>query len=216
MIEEWIDIKGFEGKYQISSNGRVRSLDRITVDSIGRSRLYKGQIMKPFVNGSGYLQLNLSLNGIKYNPFLHKLIAEHFISNPNNYPEVNHINHNKLDCSIENLEWCTRKENMIKASEFYRKNPDKTKIKFSHPIIETCVDCNNIISKGSKRCKSCSNVKKNTRKVKERPTKEELLNLVKNNSFLKVGKMFNVSDNAIRKWCKEYDIPHRKKDLNAK
>jgi len=109
--EIWKDIKGYEGYYQISNRGIVRSLDRKIEYSDGRTRIYKGKIIKQLKNNNGYLYVRLSKGSVKYGAFLHKLIAIAFIPNPNNYPIVNHKDENPLNNSIKNLEWCTYKYN---------------------------------------------------------------------------------------------------------
>lgn len=191
-MTQWKDIVGFEGYYQVSTNGNVKSLNRVIEHSNGYSRLIKGKEIKPFINGSGYLQIKLSKNGESFFPYVHKLVATAFIDNTNNYTEVNHIDHNKLNCNIANLEWCTRSENMIKMAEFYGlRNPTK------------CESCNKEISNGATKCKDCKSFSR--RKV-ERPSKDELSELIGKLPLTKIGKMFGVSDNSVRKWCKSYGI----------
>lgn len=73
-----------------------------------------------------------------------------------------------------------------------------------------CLDCGKEISKGSTRCNSCA---KKLERVVDRPSKEDLFNLVKSNPFTKVGEMFGVTDNTIRKWCRSYGLPSTKKEL---
>ena len=99
MKEEWKDIKGYEGKYQVSNLGRVYSF-------------YKKDCLKPGKNTWGYLYVSLSKEG-KAKPYtVHKLVALHFIPNPNNFPQINHRDENKSNNCVSNLEWCTRKYNM--------------------------------------------------------------------------------------------------------
>ena len=114
MKEEWRDIKGFEGYYQISNMGRVKSLERMK-----RSGLNGGcyvtvpeKILEGVDNGYGYLQVSLSKDGKDKNYLVHRLVAQAFISNPNNLPEVNHISEDKSDNKAENLEWCGRAYNI--------------------------------------------------------------------------------------------------------
>ena len=106
--EQWKDIKGFEGCYQISSLGRIKSLER--QDSKGRLR--KERILSQNKkDDKGYHTANLYKDGKNQYKRVHILVAEAFIPNPNNKPEVNHIDGNKSNNSVSNLEWNTTKEN---------------------------------------------------------------------------------------------------------
>lgn len=99
-MEEWKDIKGYEGIYQISNKGRVKSL--------GNNKTRKEKILKPKPANNGYIRVYLCRKGEKPKPFLvHRLVAEHFILNPDNLPVVNHKDENKLNNNVENLEWCS-------------------------------------------------------------------------------------------------------------
>ena len=101
-MEEWRDIKGYEGLYQVSNLGRVKSL--------GNSKSKKEKILKPYSN-IGYFHVILSKEGIHKNCRVHRLVAEAFIPNLNNYKEVNHKDEDKENNSSYNLEWCDRKYN---------------------------------------------------------------------------------------------------------
>lgn len=104
VIETWKPIKDYEGLYEVSNLGRVRSLDHY--DSLGRFR--HGQILKQCYDGKGkYLHVNLS--GKSTN--VHRLVAKAFIDNPHDYKEVNHIDEDKTNNCALNLEWCTHKYN---------------------------------------------------------------------------------------------------------
>lgn len=107
-VETWKDIRGFEGLYQISSLGRVKSLEKF--DSRGRK--WEERILKSGINSHGYLVVILYKNGIRKNFKNHRLTAIAFIPNPNNLPEVNHLDENKTNSNVDNLEWCTGKYNM--------------------------------------------------------------------------------------------------------
>lgn len=119
MSEVWLDIKGFEGIYQVSSIGRVRSLDRFITAGNQHSRFerfIKGRILKPRSSKSrgldtGYLRVRLIGNGKDVNKCIHKLVAEAFIPNPNNKPQVDHIDSNVRNNCVSNLRWCTQSEN---------------------------------------------------------------------------------------------------------
>lgn len=108
--EIWKDVLGYEGFYQISSNGILRSLPHIRLNGTNGKYLQKGRIRVPYINSSGYYVVNLSKNGKIATKFIHKLVAEAFIKNPEKKATVNHKNGNKLDNSIENLEWATKSE----------------------------------------------------------------------------------------------------------
>lgn len=102
--ETWKDVKDYEGLYQISNKGRVKSL-----------RWAGGKVLKFGNSGFGYFFVNLSKNNKCRNFFVHTLVARAFIPNPENKPEVNHIDGNKKNNCVENLEWVTESENHLHA-----------------------------------------------------------------------------------------------------
>ena len=113
MIEEvWRDINGYEGYYQVSSEGRVKSLERTFINKSGRKRTVKERILKPAFDGWGYLIVTLCAGGKRKNLMVHRLVCEAFNDNRDEKPEVNHINEIKTDNRACNLEWCTRRENL--------------------------------------------------------------------------------------------------------
>lgn len=112
MSEEWRDIKGYEGLYQVSDQGRVKSLKR--KDCLGRT--VKKRILKPAFNGCGYLFVVLCAGGKTRSSFVHRLVCQAFHENPDNKPQVNHINEDKADNRACNLEWCTCKQNLNHGS----------------------------------------------------------------------------------------------------
>ena len=110
-MEIWKDIKGLEGHYQVSNKGNFRSLDReVFVKEKNRQyiRKYKGKMLKKS-KWDGYERIELS-KGNKLS--VHRLVAETFIPNPENKPEVNHIDLNRSNNVVENLEWATPSENV--------------------------------------------------------------------------------------------------------
>lgn len=110
MQEIWRDIDGFEN-YQISNLGRIKSKERIVSNSC-RAYVKKEEILKTHIMKSGYLAIVLRDKEQKKHLLkIHRLIAEIFIPNPNNYTQVNHIDGDKTNCDIENLEWSTPQQN---------------------------------------------------------------------------------------------------------
>ena len=115
MMEEiWKDIKGFEGRYQVSNMGRVRSLDRIELHKRGRTHHAKGMILKDSLNkGRGYYRVSLSDGHRNYTHYeVHRLVAIHFVPGYKEGLVVNHINKIKTDNRAQNLEFCTYKYNL--------------------------------------------------------------------------------------------------------
>ena len=116
MEEIWRDVKGYEGLYQVSNLGRVKSLERFIKTRKNKNGM-NGYIHKqesiriPTKDYKGYLRLSLCKEG-KLKLFrIHRLVAEAFIPNPNNLPQVNHKDENKENNCISNLEWCTNEYN---------------------------------------------------------------------------------------------------------
>lgn len=114
MNEEWKNIKGWEGIYQISSFGRVRRLT-----TRGGRELPEPKILKEKYDGNGYPQVALSNRKCQYK-HVHRLVAEMFIPNPNNLREINHKDEDKKNNHIENLEWCTHQYNATYGTKLIR------------------------------------------------------------------------------------------------
>lgn len=109
-MEEWRDICGYEGFYQVSNKGRVRSLDRIC-----NGVHIRGIAKNPSKNQDGYLFVNLQRNGKKRMLLVHRLVAQAFVDNKQHKPEINHIDGDKTNNNAENLEWVTSYENIDHA-----------------------------------------------------------------------------------------------------
>ena len=104
--EIWKDIKGYEGLYQISNLGRVKSFPR------AGTRTKKERILKTRFSYNGYERISLSKEDIDKAYFIHRLVAQAFISNPYNYKEINHKDENSRNNKVSNLEWCDRSYNI--------------------------------------------------------------------------------------------------------
>ena len=109
--EVWKDIQGYKGLYKVSNLGRVKSLNRIVTYKNGVKRLYKGKILNLLMNKSGYFKVFLCKGNSVKQRYVHQLVAQAFIPNPNNLLEVNHIDEDKSNNRVSNLEWCTREYN---------------------------------------------------------------------------------------------------------
>ena len=115
MEEIWKDIIDYEGTYQVSNFGNIKG--------------YNG-LRKPD-NSNGYSKLTLHLNSKKHKFYAHRLVAIHFIPNPNNLPQVNHKDGDKFNNHIDNLEWVSRIENMCHAKKFIKKSSIYTGVYWS-------------------------------------------------------------------------------------
>lgn len=128
--ENWRDIKGYEGLYQVSNMGRVKSLPRKTPAGIRGGGILKHDLCH------GYLRITLCKNGKIKHFFIHRLVAEAFLDNPDNLPQVNHINEDKTDNRVENLEWCTQEYNLNYGTRIERVCKSNTNGKFSKHVYQ--------------------------------------------------------------------------------
>lgn len=119
MIEIWKDIEGYEGVYQISSLGRVRSLNYNHTGEI--------KIIKLQDNGKGYLRAHLHKNNKTKKYMVHRLVAQAFIPNPDNLPFINHKDENSHNNTLNNLEWCTHEYNINYGTRTKKANQSKSK-----------------------------------------------------------------------------------------
>lgn len=124
MIEIFKDIEGYEN-YQVSNYGSVKSL--------GNGKTRKEKVLKPFNTTKGYLYVDLYKQGKRKNYYIHRLVAQAFLPNPNNLPEINHKDEDKTNNHVTNLEWCDRKYNI---------NYGTLKEKLSKPVI--CIETGKI------------------------------------------------------------------------
>lgn len=127
MEEVWKDIDGYEGLYQVSNFGEVKSLERRKIDG----RHCREKILKQGENRCGYFSCELCKDGTGKRLLTHRMVAQTFIPNPEGKKEVNHINGDKSDNRVENLEWSTRRENELHAFRTgMAKNPTKPVLQY--------------------------------------------------------------------------------------
>ena len=133
MIEEiFKDVKGYEGLYQVSNFGNIMSLNY--------SNTGKAKLMNPRERKDGYLQVHLYKNRKPKMFQVHRLVAEAFIPNPDNLPEVNHKDEDKTNNSVENLEWCTREYNNNYGTHNKRVSKKMTNGKLSKIVLQYSLD----------------------------------------------------------------------------
>lgn len=124
--EKWMSIQDYEGLYEISNFGQVKSLDR-EFTSISKGKFcvkrWKGRILKPKYRKDGYVNITLAKHGINKVLFVHRLVGQAFIENPENKPEINHIDGIKTNLFVGNLEWSTKSENKKHAFDTGLKKP---------------------------------------------------------------------------------------------
>lgn len=114
--EAWREVNGYDGIYEISNKGRIRSNPRKVWNYTK-----PGRILKPYRKGNGYFQITLR-GGTKYekHAYIHRLVAEAFIPNPKNLPQVNHKDFDKANNCVENLEWVSAQENILHFTQSTR------------------------------------------------------------------------------------------------
>lgn len=124
-MEIWKDINGLEGRYQVSSLGRVKNISRFvySYNAANKQRKIPERILKQPLNIYGYPTVHIRTKGFKRGYTIHRFVAKAFIENPKNLPCVNHKNGIKTDNMVENLEWCTASENELHAYKTGLKKP---------------------------------------------------------------------------------------------
>lgn len=128
--EEWRPVVGYEGLYEVSNFGRIVACEKIDKSGILRKR----KILKP-CKRKGYCIIGLGTVGNRKTRSVHRLVAEAFIPNPQNFPQVNHKDENKSNNNIDNLEWCTNDYNIHYGSGIIRKSHGVVQLSKSHEII---------------------------------------------------------------------------------
>lgn len=190
MEEIWRQIIGADAHYEISNLGRAR----IREHNDENGGVVKCKLITPYMNSSGYLQYKIKYGGVRKKKYAHRLVAEMFIENPYNLAEVDHIDDDKINNCVDNLQWITRQDNMRKMFKT-RCRTGQTKYYCS---------CGREKSKESRTCAECS-IKISRSFI---PDKDNLLESVidYNANLSAIGRKYYVSGNTIKKWCKMYSI----------
>lgn len=123
--EEWKPVAGYEGIYEVSNLGKIRTIPR-KVKKWDGERTLLPIVRKTFFSPGGYERSVLSLNGVNEKVLVHRIVAGAFIENPYNKPDVNHKNGIKSDNTVNNLEWVTKKENIRHAFDVLKRTPSRT------------------------------------------------------------------------------------------
>lgn len=134
-LEIWKDLVGYEESYQISNLGNLKSKDKMVKSSNNSMACKKGQLIKTITRKHGYVEVCLCNKNKKKTFRVHRLVAISFIPNSENKKQVNHINGIKTDNRLENLEWCTSKENINHAFDVLKRKPSKGKINLK-PVLD--------------------------------------------------------------------------------
>lgn len=129
-IEEWKDIEGYEGLYQVSNLGNVKSLEKTRIGNGGSIVPVKERILKASKDSKGYLQVKLFKDEKPKTYKVHRLVASAFLPNPDNLPQVNHKDENPSNNRVDNLEWCSAKYN----SNYGTRNERVAKSLTNHPM----------------------------------------------------------------------------------
>lgn len=210
MKEIWKSVVGYEGQYEVSSLGNVRSLDRYVKTKNGDSeRFVKGVLMKPQRVGVGYYQVKIAGKP----RYVQQLVAESFLNfRTGTGKEVHHIDYDKSNNSVDNLMVVSRSYNMIDAFKHYggktgREYGIKNEKKY-------CVICSRELSRGTLGDYCIKH--REHEKVKLHPDIDVIVKkLVEGESFSSLGRYYGVSDNAIRKWLKSNNKPYRIGDYRS-
>lgn len=126
-MRRWKPIPGYEGLYEVSNMGEVRSCNRIVTNCHGKLIEYQSKRIRCHDNTFGYPQVCLCKNGVRKMFTIHRLVAMTFIKNQFNLSEINHRDGDKHNNCMWNLEWCTRQENIVHAYKHGLKKPPKQK-----------------------------------------------------------------------------------------
>ncbi len=135
-LEEWLPVVGYEGLYEVSNLGRVRSYDHYVLRRSGQKVLWRGRVLKPNKGSKGHYRVSLHKDGNQMSREIHRLVARAFIPNPNGYPVVRHWDDDKDNNSVQNLLWGTQQDNIqdaLRNGQDYNRQSHKTHCAHGHP-----------------------------------------------------------------------------------
>lgn len=212
-MEEWRPVENWEDVYEVSNQGRVRSISRDIEYSDGRIIHREGKVITPNKVNSGYYQITFYSHGGHERHYVHQLVAKTFIDNPNDYTEIHHKDHDKSNNCANNLEWVTHHQNIVESVKYHSPTHE---YKDSHNVLGThrCLDCGAPIRYKSVHCRTCAVKHVEYNYKSHKLTSDEVKNALVTNhgNFTQAAKAFGMTDNALRKWCKKYGLPTHSKD----
>lgn len=145
--EIWKPVVGYDGFYEVSSVGRVRSVYRVVRGKYGKTQSKPGRLLKPATNKDGYYYVTLSKEAKAKHFFIHRLVATAFIQNSPNKEQVNHINEDIKDNRVENLEWVTSKENINHGTRTLRMALTRRQFdRFAKPVLQISAETKRVIA----------------------------------------------------------------------
>lgn len=209
-MEVWKDIEGYEGIYQISSLGRVKSCDRYTPKKNGRMR-HEKEKLRALIDVHGYLYCELWINNTHKRYAIHRLVAGAFIPNPENKPEVNHKDGNKKNNVVDNLEWVTYSENNLHAFKLglmkaYDRSGENNPMYGKHHS-DSAKEKIGAVHKGLKHSEEAK--RKMSAKHKGRKfTKEHKKNIGISNTIAKSGCRLLIKD-GVKRYCKGAELEEK-------
>lgn len=158
MEEIWKAIPNYEGYYEVSNTGKVRSVTRIITFVDGRKEIYQGSMKSLNLDKYGYYYVILSKDNQQKTFKVHRLVALAFIPNPKNLPVVNHKDENSLNNNVDNLEWCTIEYNNTYGTKIKRNvenNPQKKKIAMCNLITKETIKTFDSVSEAARQTNIC-------------------------------------------------------------
>lgn len=128
MTEVWKEIDGYDGLYQVSNLGNVKRIEHIEINKNGIKRVLPSKMLAKRMNEKGYARVTLFKENKGKNRKIHRLVAEAFIPNPMNLPQINHKDENKLNNQVSNLEWCTNQYNCSYGEKRHQKLSESVRL----------------------------------------------------------------------------------------